>query len=43
MSSTMEFHLFNNLPPELRVAIWKLAILEHNRDRLLLVNDYTMH
>lgn len=36
-----EFHLFNQLPAELRVAIWELAILEHNRDRLILVNEHT--
>ena len=41
MSSPKEFHLFNQLPAELRVAIWKLAILDHNRDRLLLVNEHT--
>ena len=42
VSFTMEFHPFNNLPAELRVAIWKLAILEHNRDRMVLVNEHTL-
>ncbi|KAI0144563.1 hypothetical protein GGR57DRAFT_481865 [Xylariaceae sp. FL1272] len=29
------FQLFPQLPPELRIMIWEFAVLEHNRDRLV--------
>ncbi|KAI0163967.1 hypothetical protein GGR57DRAFT_498053 [Xylariaceae sp. FL1272] len=35
MDSPIVFHLFPELPPELRHIIWEFAILEHNRDRLV--------
>ncbi|KAI6081702.1 hypothetical protein F4821DRAFT_18755 [Hypoxylon rubiginosum] len=36
-----EFPLFTRLPVELRLAIWKFSILDHNQDRLVPINEKT--
>ncbi|KAI6080535.1 hypothetical protein F4821DRAFT_55195 [Hypoxylon rubiginosum] len=41
MSSATEFPLFPRLPKELRLDIWELSILSHNRDRLVPINEET--
>ncbi|KAI1264499.1 hypothetical protein F5Y18DRAFT_82868 [Xylariaceae sp. FL1019] len=41
MTSPVTFPLFPSLPAELRLMIWKFAILMDNRDRLVLLNDVT--
>ncbi|KAI1425888.1 hypothetical protein F5Y12DRAFT_324333 [Xylaria sp. FL1777] len=41
MSSPTGFPIFNKLPTELRVSIWKISILEYNRDRLVPINENT--
>ncbi|KAI0973803.1 hypothetical protein F4678DRAFT_410528 [Xylaria arbuscula] len=41
MSPSEHFPLFAKLPPELRILIWKMSILEHNRDRLVPYNRRT--
>ncbi|KAK5631049.1 hypothetical protein RRF57_006764 [Xylaria bambusicola] len=39
--SSKKFHLFKNLPTELRIAIWEIAILDHNENRFLPVFEDT--
>ncbi|KAI0517858.1 hypothetical protein F5B22DRAFT_645563 [Xylaria bambusicola] len=41
MSSSSSFPLFSKLPTELRILIWEISILDHHRDRLVLVNQTT--
>ncbi|KAI0554397.1 hypothetical protein F4679DRAFT_596387 [Xylaria curta] len=39
MASPEGFSLFPKLPAELRIMIWEMSILEHNRDRLIPVDE----
>ncbi|KAI0003927.1 hypothetical protein F4779DRAFT_601002 [Xylariaceae sp. FL0662B] len=41
MPAATEFPLFTQLPKELRLTIWELSILGHNRDRLVPINEET--
>lgn len=41
MASPMTFPLFPQFPPELRILIWEMSILDHNRDRLVPMKAYT--
>ncbi|KAI1744996.1 hypothetical protein F4680DRAFT_467254 [Xylaria scruposa] len=41
MASPEGFSLFPKLPAELRIMIWEMSILEHNRDRLVPVQVVT--
>ncbi|KAI0914270.1 hypothetical protein F4823DRAFT_573834 [Ustulina deusta] len=41
MASSMGFPLFAKLPPELRIFIWEISILEHHRDRFVPMNELT--
>ncbi|KAI0542527.1 hypothetical protein GGR58DRAFT_452671 [Xylaria digitata] len=36
-----KFPLFSKLPPELRILIWEISILECHRDRLVPMNEFT--
>ncbi|KAI0427091.1 hypothetical protein F5Y09DRAFT_317154 [Xylaria sp. FL1042] len=41
MSSLTQFPLFNMLPAELRISVWEISILDHNRDRTVTFHDET--
>ncbi|KAI1756298.1 hypothetical protein F4782DRAFT_550155 [Xylaria castorea] len=41
MASPKKFSLFAQLPPELRIMIWEISILEYHRDRLVPMNEET--
>lgn len=41
MPTARKFSLFAKLPAELRFTIWKISILEHHQDRLVLINYFT--
>ncbi|KAI2616720.1 hypothetical protein GGR54DRAFT_608696 [Hypoxylon sp. NC1633] len=41
MSEATGFSLFTQLPIELRIAIWELSILDHNRARFVAINEET--
>ncbi|KAI1383988.1 uncharacterized protein F4822DRAFT_58027 [Hypoxylon trugodes] len=41
MPAATEFPLFTRLPIDLRLFIWEFAILDHNRDRLVPINEET--
>ncbi|KAK5625715.1 hypothetical protein RRF57_001431 [Xylaria bambusicola] len=41
MASSNSFPLFSKLPTELRFIIWEISVLDHHRDRLVLLNEST--
>ncbi|KAI0977026.1 hypothetical protein F4678DRAFT_411547 [Xylaria arbuscula] len=43
MSALTEFSLFKNLPAELRSLVWEIAILDHNRDRIVPIFHQNAH
>ncbi|KAI0860384.1 hypothetical protein F4860DRAFT_479656 [Xylaria cubensis] len=41
MTSPMRFPLFPKLPPELRILVWEMSILEYHQDRLVQIDEYS--
>ncbi|KAI0188299.1 hypothetical protein EV127DRAFT_434445 [Xylaria flabelliformis] len=41
MTSPMKFPLFPKLPPELRILVWEISILEYHRDRIVQINEFS--